>query len=67
MHSFSDQSGCVFLDIHSGETLSILMSESEISKVLSGNTVLDKETSRNIAIQSLIQKNILVPIDSKKI
>jgi hypothetical protein len=66
MHSFSDQSGCVFLDIHSGETLSILMSESEISKVLSGYTVLDKETSRNIAIQSLIQKNILVPIDSKK-
>lgn len=65
MHSFSDQSGCVFLDVHSGETLSVLMSEADILKVLSGEIILDKKTTQNIAIRSLIQKNILLPLDCK--
>jgi hypothetical protein len=63
MHSFSDQSGCVFLDLQSGETLSILISESEILNVLSDDMHVVKETTQNIAIQSLIQKNILLPLN----
>jgi hypothetical protein len=63
MHSFLDQSGCVFLDLQSGETLSILISESEILNVLSDDMHVVKETTQNIAIQSLIQKNILLPLN----
>jgi hypothetical protein len=65
VHSFSDESGCVFLDLHSGETLSILMSETEILNVLSGDIDAVKESTQNIAIQSLIQKNIFLPLTSK--
>ena len=65
MHSFSDASGCVFLDLHLGETLSVLMSETEILNTLSGDIDAIKETTQNIAIQSLIQKNIILPLDRK--
>jgi hypothetical protein len=65
MYSFSDQSGCVFLDLHLGETLSVLMSETEILNTLSGDIDAIKETTQNIAIQSLIQKNIILPLDLK--
>lgn len=65
MHSFLDQSGCVFLDLHSGETLSVLMSATEIVKVLTGNEVLDESDELQIVIISLIKKNILLPFDNK--
>ena len=65
VHSFSDESGCVFLDSHSGETLSILMSETEILNVFSGDIDAVKENTQNFAIQSLIQKNIFLPLTSK--
>jgi hypothetical protein len=65
MHSFSDQSGCVFLDIHSGETLSILMSETEILNVLSGDTHAVRETTQTTAVQSLIHKNFILPLELK--
>jgi hypothetical protein len=64
-HSFLDQSGCVFLNLSSGETLSILMSETDLFKVLSGATIMDKNTAQSIAIMSLVQKNILLPLNSK--
>lgn len=65
MYSFSDQSGCVFLDLNSGETLSVLMSEAEILNTLSADINAVKESTQNIAIQSLIQKNIFLPLTSK--
>ena len=66
MHAFLDQSGCVFLDLHSGETLSVLMSATEIVKVLIGDNVLDESNELQIVITSLIKKNILLPFDTKK-
>jgi hypothetical protein len=66
MHSFSDQSGCVFLDIHSGETLSILASKTEIVSVLSGEKSLEKLSKLNTAVESLVSKNFLIPLDNKK-
>ena len=65
VHSFSDKSGCVFLDLHSGETLSVLMSKTEIFKVLSGEMRFDQESEQSIAIMSLIQKNIFMPLENK--
>jgi hypothetical protein len=65
MHSFSDQSGCVFLDVYSGETLSILMSETEILNVLSGDTHAVRETTQTTAVQSLIHKNFILPLELK--
>ncbi len=64
-HSFSDHSSCVFLDLYSGETLSILMSETEIVKALTGEMKLDKSDVKSLAMSSLMQKNILVPLDNK--
>lgn len=64
-HSFLDQSGCVFLDLYSGETLSVLVSEAEILKVLSGKNLTGKKKSCEVIVKSLIQKNILIPLDSK--
>jgi len=65
MHSFSDQSGCVFLDVQSGETLSILMPKAEIFKVLSGEILIDEENEQSTAIMFLIQKNIFIPLENK--
>ncbi|MDU0356338.1 hypothetical protein RS130_22780 [Paraglaciecola aquimarina] len=65
MHSFSDQSGCVFLELQSADTLSVLMSETEIVKVLSGDITLDDDDKQKSAIDALIQKNILLPLDRK--
>jgi hypothetical protein len=67
MHSFSDKSGCVFLDLHSGETLSVLMSKTEILKVLSGEIRFDEENEQSIAIMLLIHKNIFIPFENKNI
>jgi hypothetical protein len=41
------------------------MSETEILNTLSGDIDAIKETTQNIAIQSLIQKNIILPLDLK--
>ena len=65
-YSFSDESGCVFLDLHSGETISVLMSETEILTALANEIIMDKDATDNIAIQSLIQKKLLLLSDSKK-
>ncbi|MFB1033774.1 MAG: hypothetical protein QMC38_00365 [Sinobacterium sp.] len=65
-YSFSDESGCVFLDLHSGETISVLMSETEILTALANEIIMDKDATDNIAIQSLIQKKLLLFSDSKK-
>ena len=65
-YSFSDESGCVFLDLHSGETTSVLMSETEILTALANEIIMDKDATDNIAIQSLIQKKLLLLSDSKK-
>jgi hypothetical protein len=65
LHSFSDQSGCVFLVSHSGETSSVLMSESEIVTILSDESIIDEENEQSIAIKSLIQKKIFIPLSNK--
>lgn len=64
-HPFSDQSGCVFLDLQSGETLSILISESDLTVLLSGEILIDESDECNFAITSLINKNFLIPFDNK--
>ena len=63
MHSFSDRSGCVFLDLHSGETLSVLMSEDELVTMFSGETISGESDVQRTVVNSLIQKNILIPLD----
>jgi hypothetical protein len=65
MHSFSEQSGCVFLDIESGETLSVSASESEIVSVLSDENTLEKSNELNTVVESLVDKFFLIPLDNK--
>lgn len=64
-HPFSEQSGCVFLDLQSAETISVLISESDLTQVLLGERLIDKSDECHAAMTSLIDKNILVPFNNK--
>jgi hypothetical protein len=66
VHSFLDKSGCVFLDLRSGETISVLIPAAKLVKILSGDQIIDEFNKLSPAITSLISKNIFMPIEHKK-
>jgi hypothetical protein len=64
LHSFSDHSGCVFFNAYSGETVSVLISEAEITNILSSEKkLLDYPDEIKAIITSLINKNIIASSD----
>lgn len=67
MHSFSDSSGCVFLNTYSGESLSIGVSQSDLIKFTSLGHDHDKSSTTLDAITTLVKKGFLKSIHTQAI
>lgn len=63
MHSFTDFSGCVFLNTYSGETLSVGLSHSALIKCLATIQGYDKSNSASESIITLVNKGFLRNLD----
>ena len=65
MHSFSDSSGCVFLNTYSGESLSVGVSQSDLITLVSLGQDYDKANTTLDAITTLVNKGFLKSLDTQ--
>lgn len=65
MYSFIDSSGCVFLNADSGETLSVGLSESELTKLIVPLQGKEMANSDIDTLNILVKKCFLKPLDTQ--
>ena len=58
-HSFSDHSGCVFLLVSSGETLSVKLTELALTELLSAAHYSNVSDENKSVIESLVNKGFI--------